>query len=38
MKYGFIKCGAGTPKIVVGDCMSNAVEIVKISKRQIRRA
>lgn len=30
MKDGFIKCGAGTPKIVVGDCMSNAVEIVKI--------
>lgn len=33
MKDGFIKCGSGTPKITVGDCMSNAKEIVKLIKQ-----
>ncbi|MDE7079927.1 MAG: NAD(+) synthase, partial [Clostridia bacterium] len=33
MKDGFIKCGAGTPKIIVGDCMSNAKEIVRLIKQ-----
>ncbi|MBD5100551.1 MAG: NAD(+) synthase [Clostridiales bacterium] len=33
MKDGFIKCGAGTPKIIVGDCMSNAKEIVALIKQ-----
>ena len=32
MKDGFIKCGAATPKIVVGDCMANAEEIVRLIK------
>lgn len=29
MKDGFIKCGAGTIKIIVGDCDANAEEIIK---------
>ncbi|MDE6614251.1 MAG: NAD(+) synthase, partial [Clostridia bacterium] len=33
MKDGFIKCGGGTPKIVVGDCASNAKEIVALIKQ-----
>lgn len=33
MKDGFIKCGAGTPKIIVGDCMRNAKEIVALIKQ-----
>ncbi|MDE6189249.1 MAG: NAD(+) synthase [Clostridia bacterium] len=33
MKYGFIKCGAATPKITVGDCLGNAKAIVNLIKQ-----